>query len=187
MDRRRMLHTFKTAQDVGDYAEVPVLPTSVDPQLFMSRNSNPQPFHLICAKDTVVAQMSGTAVMYLKGSSVNRFTMTVGDHVYIPAGTPHRIVPSEESVQLRYKPRLAGLEGVAWYCPGCDRELHRVEWNTAETVSQQVYYDACIAFNADESLRRCTGCQAQHPLIDMEPFTAWQPLAEQLRAELVGR
>jgi mannose-6-phosphate isomerase-like protein (cupin superfamily) len=184
MDRRRMLHTFKTAQDIGNYEDVPVLPAKVDPQLYMSRNTVPQPFHLICGKDTVVVQMAGTAEMYLKDSSVNRFAMTVGDHVYVPAGTPHRIVPSEESVQLRYKARSAGLEGLAWYCPGCDRELHRCEWDTAETISQGVYYDACLAFNNDETLRRCSGCGAQHPRIDMEPFTAWKPLAEQLRAEL---
>ena len=106
--------------------------------MFMSRNSVAQPFHLICGKDTVVVQMSGTADMLLKDSSVNRFHLTVGDHVYVPAGTPHRIVPSEESIQIRYKPRSAGLEGVAWFCPGCDRELHRVEWDTAETVRSRI-------------------------------------------------
>lgn len=184
MDRRRMLHTFKAAQEVGEYDEVPVLPTKVDPQLFMSRDSVPQPFHLICGKDTALVQMTGTAQLFFKDSSVNRFMMTPGDHVYVPAGTPHRVVPSEESVQLRYKARAAGLEGVAWYCPGCDAELHRVEWDTAATVSQQAYHDACVAFNEDETLRRCPGCGAQHPRIEMEPFTGWQPLAERLRAEL---
>lgn len=185
MDRRRMLHTFKTAREVGDYEEVPVFPTKVDPQLYLSRNTVPQPFYLICGKDTVVAQMSGTADMYLKDSSVNRFHMVVGDHVYVPAGTPHRVIPSEECVQLRYKARSAGLEGLAWYCPGCDDELHRVEWDTATTVSQQVYHDACVAFNDDESLRRCTGCGAQHPRVDLAPFAAWQPLAQQLSEELL--
>lgn len=185
MDRRRMLHTFQAAREVGNYEDVPVLPTAVDPQLFMSRNTVPQPFHLICGKDTVVVQMSGTSDMYLRDSSVNRFHMTAGDHVYVPAGTPHRVVPSEEGVQLRYKARQAGLEGIAWYCPGCDSELHRVEWDTAETVSQQVYHDACAEFNRDDSLRQCTNCAAAHPRIDLETFSSWQPLAEQLRDELV--
>jgi hypothetical protein len=185
MDRRRMLHTFKTALEVGNYEDVPVLPANVDPQLYMSRNTVAQPFYLICGKDTVVVQMSGTADVYLKDSTVNLFHMAVGDHVYVPAGTPHRVVPFEEGVQLRYKARSAGLEGIAWYCPGCDRELHRVEWDTTETVSQQVYYDACIAFNDNEALRRCTDCGAQHPRVDLEPFASWQPLAEQLRNELV--
>lgn len=184
MDRRRMLHAFKAAQEIGNYEEVPVLPAKVDPQLYMSRNAVPQPFYLICEKDTVVVQMSGTAEMYLKDSSVNRFAMDVGDHIYVPAGTPHRIVPSGESVQMRYKPRSAGLEGIAWYCPGCDRELHRYEWDTAETISQDVYFDGCLAFNEDETLRHCSACGAQHPRIDMSPFAAWKPLAQQLRAEL---
>jgi len=111
--------------------------------------------------------------------------MSVGDHVYVPAGTPHRVVPVREGVQLRYKARSAGMEGVAWYCPGCDRELHRVEWDTAETVSQQAYYDACVTLNDDESLRHCADCGAQQPRIDMEPFACWQPLAERLRGELL--
>lgn len=183
MDRRRMLHTFKTAPEVGNYEDVPVLPTSVDPQLYMSRNTVAQPFYLICGKDTVIAQMSGAADLYLKDSTVNLFHMAVGDHAYVPAGTPHRIVPSEEGVQLRYKARSAGLEAIAWYCPGCDRELHRVDWDTSKTVSQQVYYDACTAFNDDEALRQCAGCGAQHPRVDLEPFASWLPLAEQLRNE----
>lgn len=180
-----MLHVFKAAQEVGNYAEVPVLPAKVDPQVFMSRNWVAQPFHLICGKDTVIVQMSGTAEIYFKNSSVNRFHMTVGDHVYVPAGTPHRIMPSEEGVQIRYKAVSAELEGVAFYCPGCDRELRRVEWDTAQTVSQQAYHDACLAFNDDDTRRRCPDCGAQHPRIDMEPFTGWQPLAEQLRGELL--
>jgi hypothetical protein len=180
-----MLHTFKAAQEVGNYEDVPVLPADVDPQLYMSRNAVAQPFYLICGKDTVVVQMSGTADMHLKESSVRRFHMAVGDHVYVPAGTPHRVVPSEEGVQLRYRARSAGLEGVAWYCPGCDRELYRSEWDTAETVSQQVYFDACVAFNDDESLRHCPDCGAQHPRIDLEPFSCWLPLAQHLRDELL--
>lgn len=83
-----MLHTFKAAQEVGNYEDVPVLPADVDPQLYMSRNAVAQPFYLICGKDTVVVQMSGTADMHLKESSVRRFHMAVGDHVYVPAGTP---------------------------------------------------------------------------------------------------
>lgn len=186
MNRRRMLHAFKAAQQVGDYEDVPVLPASVDPQVLLSRNSVAQPFHLICGKDTVIVQMSGTAELHLRDSSVNRFDMTPGDHVYVPAGTPHRIVPSQESVQIRYKAREAGLEGVAWYCPGCDGELHRVEWDTAETVSQAAYLDACAAFNENESLRSCAACGAHHPRIDIDPFAGWGPRAEQLRTELVS-
>lgn len=186
MDRRRMVNGLKAAQELGNYSEAPVMPVHVDPQVHLSRNTVPQPFYLITEKDTVIAQMSGRAVLQLKGTSVNYFAMDVGDHVYVPAGTPHRIVPSEESVQLRYKVRSAGLEGAAWYCAGCGQDLHRTEWDTAETVSQQAYYDACSAFNEDESQRTCPDCGSVHPTIDLSAFSTWLPLAEQLRAELVS-
>ncbi|MDX3101905.1 hypothetical protein ACIBO5_48875 [Nonomuraea angiospora] len=183
MKRRRMLHALKAAQELGNYAEMPILPADVDPQAHLSRNTVMQPFWLICSKDTVLVQMSGTAVVHLKDSSVNRFSTEIGDHVYIPAGTPHRIVPGEEGVQLRYKAQLPGLEAVAWYCTGCDRELHRVDWDTAETVAQQVYYDACAEFNANEALRSCIDCGTAYPRIDMTPFSGWPEIAKQLRDE----
>ena len=186
MDRRRMVNGLKVAQELGNYSEAPVMPVHVDPQVHISRNSVPQPFYLVCEKDTVLAQMSGSAVLQLKGSSVNYFTMGVGDHVYVPAGTPHRIVPSEESVQLRYKGLAPGLEGAAFYCTGCGQELHRSEWDTAEKASQQAYYDTCSAFNTDESLRTCSGCGTVHPTIDLADFDTWLPLAEKLSGELVA-
>ena len=84
--------TFKAAQEVGNYEDVPVRPADVDPQLYMSRNAVAQPFFLICGKDTVVVHMSGTADMYLKESSVRRFHMTVGDHVQrARRNTPPRV------------------------------------------------------------------------------------------------
>ncbi|WP_431878914.1 hypothetical protein [Amycolatopsis sacchari] len=183
MKRRRMLNGLKAAQDLGDYADVPVLPANVDPQAHLSRNTVAQPFWLICGKDNVLAQLSGTAVVHLKETSVLRFSMEIGDHVYIPAGTPHRIVPTEEGVQLRYKARVPGLEGVAWYCPGCDRELHRVEWDTADTISQQAYYDACAEFNDKDTLRHCEGCGTTHDPVDLTPFSAWTDIAHSLEAE----
>lgn len=183
IDRQRILRTFKAEQRVSDNAELPifVLPTDADPQLCTSRNSVPQPFYLICHKDTVVVQVAGFAEVTLKDSSGNQFLMTVGDHVYVPAGTPHRVVPSEESIQLRYQGDSAGLESIAWYCPGCDRQLHRSEWDTTKTVSQAVY-DACLEFNNDETLRHCRSCGALHARIDFESFAAGKTLVEQLRA-----
>jgi hypothetical protein len=184
MKRRRMLQAFKTAVDVGNYDDVPVLPRNVDPQVHISRNTVSQPFFLICSKDTVIAQLSGESRLELRDSSVNSFAVHPGDNVYVPAGTPHRVTPLSEVVQLRYRPQEAGLEGVAWYCPGCDRELHRVEWDTTDTVSQQAWTDACTSFNGDDRLRRCSDCGAQHPLIDMAPFGTWPELAAALDAEL---
>ncbi|MEU0507923.1 MULTISPECIES: hypothetical protein [unclassified Amycolatopsis] len=186
MARRRMLNGLKAAQDLGDYADTPVLPATLDPQAHLSRNTVAQPFWLLCGKDTVIAQLSGSAVVHLKDSSVKWFTLELGDHVYIPAGTPHRILPTEEGVQIRYKARNPGLEGVAWYCPGCDGEVHRVEWDTADTISQQAYYDACAEFNDNEALRTCSACGTRHPLIDMAPFAGWPEVARQLRDELAS-
>ena len=68
MNRRRMLHPFKT--EVGEYEDAAVLPVDTDPQLFLSRNRQPQPFHLVCAKDNVLALLSGSAQVQLRDSSV---------------------------------------------------------------------------------------------------------------------
>jgi hypothetical protein len=179
-----MLQAFKASGEVGNYDDVPVLPHQVDPQVHLSRNSVDQPFYLICGKDTVLAQLSGESRLMLKQSSVNSYAVGPGDNIYIPAGTPHRVTTRDEVVQLRYRARESGLEGVAWYCPGCDREVHRVEWDTAGTVSQQAWLDACTAFNADDSLRDCGSCGAWHPRIDMSPFGTWLEVAAALNAEL---
>lgn len=183
MKRRRMFSAFKAAQEVGNYTDVPELPATVDPQVCLSRNSVPQPFYLICGKDTLIAQMSGEAVVYLKDSSVNSFSMEPGDNVYIPAGTPHRIVPMTQSIQLRYKAPIAGMEGVAWFCDKCGSELARAEWDTEEIVPQRGYYQASEAFNANDKLRVCQGCDTEHPSINLELFAAWNDVADALEAE----
>ena len=109
MNRRRMLHAFKT--ELGEYEDAAVLPAETDPQIYLSRNRQPQPFHLICSKDNVLSQLSGAVHVHLRDSWVNRFRMEVGDHVCIPAGTPHRIVPVAEGVTLRYQPLEPGFRG----------------------------------------------------------------------------
>ena len=148
MNRRRMLHAFKA--EVGEYEDAAVLPEETDPQLYLSRNRHPQPFHLICSKDNVLSQLSGAADVHLRDSSVNRFRMVVGDHVYIPAGTPHRIVPVTEGVTIRFQPLEAGLQGAAWYCDGCDSELRRYEWeHDKDTPAVQYYAAACARFSAE--------------------------------------
>src|SRR6202044_4246615 len=114
MNRRRMLHPFKT--ELGEYEDAAVLPVDTDPQLYLSRNRRPQPFHLICSKDNVLSLISGAAHVHLRDSSVNRFRMDVGDHVYIPAGTPHRIVPVAEGGSPPVPTPGAGLPGAARGC-----------------------------------------------------------------------
>ncbi|MFF7251353.1 hypothetical protein ACFZBU_46755 [Embleya sp. NPDC008237] len=166
-----MLHALEVAPELGDYADAAVLPDDTDPQLHLSHNRVPQPFHLICQKDTVLAQMSGAADVLMRGSSVNRFRMGVGDHVYVPAGTPHRIVPRAAGATIRYLPLRAGRLGAAWYCPGCDRELHRYEWpHDNDTPMSHFYATACARFSADKDARTCDTCSAVHPELDLSPF-----------------
>lgn len=180
MDRKRMLNGFKAAAEVGAYDEFPVLVDGIDPQVYLSRNDRPQPFYLICEKDSLLAQMAGTGRLFMKYSPVLWEPMQPGDFVYIPAGTPHRYVPTTESLQTRYKAAPAGLEGVAWFCDGCGSEIAREEWDTAERLPQEGYWQACQAFNASLERRTCPGCAQVHPELDLSGVR-WPQIAAELR------
>jgi 3-hydroxyanthranilate 3,4-dioxygenase len=177
-----MLNTFKTAAELGAYDEFPVLTPGIDPQVYLSRNDRPQPFYLICERDTLLVQQYGTARVHFIDSSVRWYDLRAGDVAYVPAGTPHRFMPLTESIVARYKAEHAGLEGVAWYCEGCERELDRVEWDTALELSQEAYQRACNTFSADEERRTCTTCGRVHPPVDTSPFR-WPQIAAELRAQ----
>jgi hypothetical protein len=169
VNRRRMLHALRA--EVGEYEDAAVLPEETDPQLYLSRNRQPQPFHLICSADNVLSQLSGEVNVHLRDSSVRWFRMSVGDHVYIPAGTPHRIVPVAEGVMLRYQPLDAGRQGVAWYCDGCDSEVQRYEWeHSADTPAVSVYAAACARFSASAEARTCGKCGAVAAPVDLAAF-----------------
>ena len=176
MDRRKTCNLFAASREVGDYDDVPVLMADFDPQAHLSRNTRPQPFHLICEKDVLLVQLSGEARIDLRSSNVAYFALTPGDHVYVPAGTPHRITPATESVQIRYKARFPGLEEVAWYCPQCQAEIYSETWDTGDVISQQAYWDASQRFNADEVRRTCDRCRAVHPKLDLAEFN-WPAIA----------
>ena len=180
MDRKRMLNGFKAAAELGPYDEFPVLVPGIDPQVYLSRNDRPQPFYLICEKDSLLAQMAGTGRLQMKYSPVLWEAMQPGDFVYIPAGTPHRYIPTTESLQTRYKPNPAGLEGVAWFCARCGTEITRFEWDTAEQVPQAGYWYACQAFNATVDRRTCPTCGEVHPEVVLSGLR-WQEIAAQLR------
>ena len=179
MPRRRMLDTFDTAKDLGPYDEYPVLSEGVDPQLHLSVNDRPQPFHLTCEKDCILIQMSGKARLEMRDSSVLHFNLVPGDYAYVPAGTPHRIVPSEPSIQYRYKAEHAGLEATSFYCEGCGELLARTTWDTAEELPQAGYLRSVEAFNADESARRCGRCSTLHPPVELGGFR-WREIVEEL-------
>ena len=130
--RKKTFQALREGAKVGPYDEMPMLPDDKQVQVHLSKNDRPQPFYLICGKDTLVSLVSGAATVEFKGTAVDHFTLTPGSFVYVPAGAPHRIVPAETSVMMRYKQMHAGLEGIAWYCDNCDAEIHREVWDTAD-------------------------------------------------------
>ena len=181
LQRKRMFHAFAVAKDAAPYDEMPVLRPDIDPQVHLSRNDRPQPFFLICEKDTMVVQLSGTGVLEMQYSPVRYHTLEPGDVVYVPAGTPTRSVPETESVQLRYKPLQPGLEAVAWFCPRCGTEVHRDEFDTTEELPQDAYWRACRRFNEEAELRRCPSCGHQHDPADLTGIR-WPEVAEAIRS-----
>ncbi|HUB94992.1 MAG TPA: hypothetical protein VL993_03695 [Stellaceae bacterium] len=178
MRRKNRFETYKEAASRASYDEFPMLELGIDPQLHLSRNSVPQPFFLICEQDIVLAQMSGEARIEFQASPANYMTLTLGDFVYVPGGTPHRIVPTEPSIQLRYKAALPGLEAVAWYA---DRqEVARVTWDCAKELPQEAYLRACRAFNDDAGMRTVKDTGRILPQIDLAPFH-WAEVAAEIR------
>ena len=181
MARRRMLDTFDAAKDAGPYDEFPVLPDGVDPQLHLSCNDRPQPFHLVCEKDCVLVQMSGKARVEMRDTSVLFFDLVPGDYAYVPAGTPHRIVPTEQSIMYRYKAEKAGLEATAFYCNRCSTLLSKDTWDTAEELPQSAYLRTVEAFNGDENRRRCGTCSNVEAPIDLGQYR-WHAIIEELNS-----
>jgi 3-hydroxyanthranilate 3,4-dioxygenase len=181
LDRKKMVRTFEAAKECGPYDELPVLVADRDPQLHLSRNDRPQPFHLICSSDTLLAQLAGTATLDLEYSPVRYHRLEPGDVVYVPAGTPSRLTPDDVSINLRYKPLHAGLEGVAWFCNACGHEVHREEFDTEVELPQEAYWRACQAFNTDVELRRCPHCAKEHDQIDLSGIR-WPEVAQAIRA-----
>lgn len=179
LPRKKTFMVFREANKLGSYDERPMLPDSVQTQIYLSRNREPQPFYLVCEKDTLIAVFSGTGRVELRQTSVRFFPLEPGDHVYVPAGTPTRLIPETESVIMRYKAREPGLEGVAWYCEPCETELYRYVFDTAQTHAQEGYLAGCRAFNQDEARRRCSACGWAHPVVELDRYR-WEALASQL-------
>ncbi len=179
MARKSMVRTFKEAQNAGPFGEYPILPEGVDPQLYLSRNDRQQPFFLTCEKDSLLAQMSGTAVIEFLDSSVNRFRAVPGDFIYVPGGTPHRVTPEEIGTQYRYKAEPSGLEAVSFRCPSCTAELMQQTWDTAAELPQEAYLRAVLSFNNNEGARVCAACGTAHPAIDLDGYK-WRAIVDEL-------
>jgi hypothetical protein len=180
MPRKKTFQTFREAQKLGAYAEMPMLPEETQLQVRLSRNDRAQPFYALFAKDTLLLLMSGAGSIEFRGAPIRAFGLEPGDCVYVPAGTAHRLVHAEESVVLRYVPQSPLVEGIAWYCETCARELHREVWSTGERLSQEAYVEASTRFNADARRRTCAGCAAIHPPVELGGF-GWEEAAGQLK------
>lgn len=177
--RKNALNLIRDREKFSNFDEYPVLKEDVDPQLHISVNSVDQPFFLICGKDTLLAAMSGSAQVQFKGASVNYFDLGPGDHVYVPAGIPHRIVGASKALHLRYKAREPGLEAAVWYCDACGGEMDRYVWDNAKQVAQAGYQAATTRFNASPERRKCPSCGHEHDPIDLSPFR-WEAVAASL-------
>lgn len=164
MARRRMVQAFKAAKEIGNYADVPVMPIDVDPQIILSRNTERQPFYIAYQEDTVIALMSGSATVHLRESNVNSWSMIPGDHVYMPAGTPHLFDPREESVLIRYVGNEPAYRAAVFACDECGNELHRLEWEQdLEVDAIDIYGEIARRFNQDDDARQCKVCGTTAP------------------------
>lgn len=181
VERKRFLNVYPAAQDAQSYDERPLLLEHIDPQICLSRNSVAQPFFLICDKDTVLTALSGNARVEFRDCSVLQHRLGAGDWVYVPAGTPHRIVPTEPALHVRYKARISDLEGVAWYCEQCGTERHRTEWNATAVLPQEGYSRACRDYEAAIEGTPCAKCGTAAPRLDLRDIR-WEALATALRA-----
>lgn len=181
IERKRFQNVFDTAATSGPYDERPMQGAHLDPQVHMSKNDIPQPFFLICEKDTVLAAMTGEAVVEFRDCDVLRHRLQAGDYVYVPAGTPHRIVPKVPSLHVRFKAREPGLEGVAWYCERCNAVLHRIEWDTAQALPQEGYAAACAHYAAEIAGHPCPTCALPAPELNLTGIR-WNELVPAIRA-----
>ncbi len=182
MAQKARFDAFDEGERHGPYDEYPILPPESDLQVCISRNDRPQPFHLLCEHDTVLVTMSGTGRVEFAEGPARYHSYEPGDFIYVPGGTPHRIVPAAPSVQLRYKAVDPGLEGVAWHCGSCGAEVAREVWDTAEELPQEGYLRACTAFNADVGRRKCPRCSTAHEAIDLAPYR-WTDIAKEVHAD----
>ncbi|GAB2850583.1 hypothetical protein ACFQ0P_07575 [Microbacterium insulae] len=175
MARRRMVQAFEAAKNLGNYADVPVMPVDVDPQITLSRNSVTQPFYLAFEEDTVIALMAGRANVRLRDTNVTYWPLIPGDHVYVPAGTPHRFEPHEESVVVRYIGNDPAYRAAVFACEQCDAELDRLEWKQdLEVEAIAVYSEVVRRFNGDDAARSCDTCGAVAAEISLESL-GWTP------------
>lgn len=178
--RKKSNNVFEEAREcLGSYDDFPLMPLGTDPMSCLSRNRVPQPFFLASDNDFVLVTLRGSCQVRLPGSDLSQVDMKAGEALYVPAGQRSRIVPLDECIQLKWRAEPGGWEAAIWYCACCGRELHRREFNTAEIIAQQAYWNACREFNSQASLRSCTYCHTLNPENDLFDIK-WPEVAAQI-------
>ncbi len=180
--RKNTFNLFREGRKLGSFDEFPMLRPEVDPQLHASFNSVDQPFHLLCEKDTIIAQVTGRSRVTFREGATRYFDLGVGDCVYVPGSIPHRITTLEPGFVNRYKAVNPGLEATVWYCESCGEELKRFTWRNEDLPPQIGYLSGCEQYNADPAGRTCEKCGAAHDPINMDAFR-WGAIAEALSAD----
>jgi AraC-like ligand binding domain len=173
--RRKALNVYDAAKECrGSHDEWPVFPRGTDPMPYVNRYSVAMPFFLAGEKDQLVIVMAGRARVHLAGDNPTHLDLELGDFCYLPAGQPHRLVPDEEVIHVRYKAEPAGFEAAIWYCAGCGRELFAHEFDAVVSATSR-YLDACDIYNASETVRTCNACSAVGAPVSLDGI-AWSAL-----------
>ncbi|MGH7907345.1 MAG: hypothetical protein ACREP6_12035 [Candidatus Binataceae bacterium] len=181
MQRRKATNIFAAASEcLGSYDDFPIMPKGTDPMSCVSRNRVPQPFFLISEHDQVFVMFAGRSIVELPGSALKQTELKPGETLYVPAGQASRIVPITESVQLKWRGEPGGGEAAVWYCDRCHTEVFSEEFNTAERLPQECYWDACQKFNSDSALRTCAQCGTVCGPADLDGIR-WIEVAREIR------
>ncbi len=181
LERKKTLNVFREAAEVwGSYDEFPVGPRGTDPMPHLSRSRVPQPFFTLSQADQVLVHMAGRGTLELRDHDVSAMPLVPGDTIYLPAGTPNRVVPDGEVLQIRLKAEPPAAEAVAWYCAPCGRRIRTRLIH--EPILQEGWWRAAAEFNADPALRVCPACGVVHPSLELGDI-AWLDVAAALRSD----
>jgi hypothetical protein len=183
--RRRNLNLLDEAEHLCSYDELPLIPAKIDLQLTASRNTKVQPFFFCAMHDMVLAFLSGTGRVEFRNSPLAFSSVKLGDYLYIPARTPHRVFPDSPLITVRYKLCDSGLEAAIWYCDGCEAEVNRYEYDSGCEIPQEQWGRACQEYNSKIELRTCRDCGAANEPLDLSGLR-WGEIGEALRAEKVS-
>jgi hypothetical protein len=180
--RRRNLNLLDEPDLLGPHDDLPLIPDKVDCQLYGSRHRIAQPFFFAGEKEMLLCFLTGRGRVEFRETSVLHIEVEPGDFVRVPPRTPHRVLPTGELLQLRYKARRPGLEAVSFHCDDCGAELFRHEYDADSEIAHEQWQQACEQFNRTAAV--CERCGVAATTIDLGPFR-WAEIASALAAERV--